>query len=379
MRSVIKKILVAVVVVLLLAQIPFVYRRYKLRKLGAAIREINSQIPNLPRPETSEYTGVVHVHSFLGGHSSGSFQEIIDAAKANKLDFVIMTEHTEKDFDTAAMTLKGVHSDVLFVNGNETVAANGDRFLTLPGKVSIAAYPEEFKKWDTPGLNGVEVYNVFSNTRRANPIMAFFDVLWSHRTYPDLLFALYYERPSENLAKWDQLLAHNRFTATAGNDAHANVGLSLEDSAGKTLAGIQLDPYATSFHLVRMHVTTADGKVLVPEQLLEAIKGGHCFIGFDLFGDTTGFRFDVKSGAEIKTQGDEIQLQRDTRLSIHTPIATRIVIFKDGSPILNESGVTTKEVPVTERGVYRVEAYLPQIEQIIGEKPWIISNPIYVR
>jgi len=378
-RSVIKKILVAVVVVLLLAQIPFVYRRYKLRKLGAAIREINSQIPNLPRPETSEYTGVVHVHSFLGGHSSGSFQEIIDAAKANKLDFVIMTEHTEKDFDTAAMTLKGVHSDVLFVNGNETVAANGDRFLTLPGKVSIAAYPEEFKKWDTPGLNGVEVYNVFSNTRRANPIMAFFDVLWSHRTYPDLLFALYYERPSENLAKWDQLLAHNRFTATAGNDAHANVGLSLEDSAGKTLAGIQLDPYATSFHLVRMHVTTADGKVLVPEQLLEAIKGGHCFIGFDLFGDTTGFRFDVKSGAEIKTQGDEIQLQRDTRLSIHTPIATRIVIFKDGSPILNESGVTTKEVPVTERGVYRVEAYLPQIEQIIGEKPWIISNPIYVR
>ena len=379
MRSVIKKILVAVVVVLLLAQIPFVYRRYKLRKLGAAIREINSQIPNLPRPETSEYTGVVHVHSFLGGHSSGSFQEIIDAAKANKLDFVIMTEHTEKDFDTAAMTLKGVHSDVLFVNGNETVAANGDRFLTLPGKVSIAAYPEEFKKWDTPGLNGVEVYNVFSNTRRANPIMAFFDVLWSHRTYPDLLFALYYERPSENLAKWDQLLAHNRFTATAGNDAHANVGLSLEDSAGKTLAGIQLDPYATSFHLVRMHVTTADGKVLVPEQLLEAIKGGHCFIGFDLFGDTTGFRFDVKSGAEIKTQGDEIQLQGDTRLSIHTPIATRIVIFKDGSPILNESGVTTKEVPVTERGVYRVEAYLPQIEQIIGEKPWIISNPIYVR
>lgn len=375
-----KKILVAVVVVLVLAQIPFVYRRYKLRKLGAAIREINSEIAKTPPPSYDfEYTGVVHVHSFLGGHSSGSFQEIIDAAKANHLDFVIMTEHTEKDFDTAAMTLKGVHSDVLFVNGNETVAANGDRFLTLPGKTSIAAYPEEFKNWNTPGLNGVEVYNVFSNTRRASPIMAFFDVLWSHRTYPDLLFALYYERPSDNLAKWDQLLAHNRLTATAGNDAHANVGLSLEDSAGKKLAGIQLDPYATSFHLVRMHVTTADGKILLPEQLLDAIKAGHCFIGFDLFGDTTGFRFDAKSGSETKTQGDEIQLQRDTRLSIHTPIATRIVVFKDGSPILNESGVTTKEVPVTERGVYRVEAYLPQIEQIIGEKPWIISNPIYVR
>jgi hypothetical protein len=34
---------------------------------------------------------------------------------------------------------------------------------------------------------------------------------------------------------------------------------------------------------------------------------------------------------------------------------------------------------VTERGVYRVELYLPEVERIIGEKPWIISNPIYVR
>ena len=64
---------------------------------------------------------------------------------------------------------------------------------------------------------------------------------------------------------------------------------------------------------------------------------------------------------------------------VHTPTASRILLFKDGSVILNESEVTTKEIPVTERGVYRVEVYLPQIERIVGEKPWIISNPIYVR
>ena len=374
-----KKFLIGVVVVLLLVQIPFAWRRYKLRKLGAAIRQINSQREAMPWPYRFEYVGAVHVHSFLGGHSSGSFQEIIDAAKANKLDFVIMTEHTERDFDTAAMTLKGVHADVLFVNGNETVAANGDRLLALPDKVSLAAYPEEFKNWDTPGLNGIEVYNVYSNTRRANPVVAFFDVLWSHRAYPDLLFALYYERPDDNLKKWDQLLAHTRLTATAGNDAHANVGVSLQDSSGKTLSGIQLDPYSTSFRLVRMHVTTPDAKVLVPEQLLDAIKAGHCFIGFDLFGDTTGFTFDAANQSDKKTQGDEIPLDSQTRLRIHTPTATRIVLFKDGSPILNESGVTTKEIPVSERGVYRVEVYLPPIEHIVGEKPWIISNPIYVR
>lgn len=375
-----KKILIGFVAVLLLVQIPFAYRRYKLRKLNAAIQQINAELARNPQPQyRDEYKGVVHVHSFLGGHSSGSFSDIIDAAKANQLDFVIMTEHTERDFDTAAMTLKGNYRDVLFVNGNETSAENGDRLLKLPQNVSLVAYPEEFKNWETPGLNGVEVYNVYSNTRRASPLVAFFDVLWSHRAYPDLLFALYFERPAQSLKLWDQALTRTRLTATAGNDAHANIGLSLRDSAGKTVAGIQLDPYATSFRLVRLHVITHDAKVLLPEDLLNAIKAGHCFIGFDLFGDTTGFTFTATTPGQTVMQGDEIQLQSDTRLRIHTPVASRILLFKDGSVMLNESGVTIKEIPVTERGVYRVEVYLPQVEQVIGEKPWIISNPIYVR
>jgi len=375
-----KKILITVVALLLLAQIPFACRRYKLRKLDAAVQQINSELARIPKPVYRyEYKGVVHVHSFLGGHSSGTFSEIIDAAKANQLDFVIMTEHTEKDFDTAAMTLQGMRGGVLFVNGNETSAENGDRLLKLPQDVSIVAYPEEFKNWEMPGLNGVEVYNVYSNTRRANPLVAFFDVLWSHRAYPDLLFGLYFERPNESLNKWDHALTRTKLTAIGGNDAHSNIGISLRDSSGKTLAGIQLDPYKTSFRLVRLHVITNDAKVLLPEHLLDAIKAGHCFIGFDLFGDTSGFKFEAQTRTETRIQGDEISLQKDTRLRIQTPIASRVLLFKDGSVMLNESGVTTKEITVTERGVYRVEVYLPGIERIIGEKPWIISNPIYVR
>lgn len=375
-----KKILIAVVAIFLLSQIPFACRRYKLRKLNAAVQQINAELAHIPKPDYRyEYKGVVHVHSFLGGHSSGTFSEIISAAQKNQLDFVIMTEHTEKDFDTAAMTLQGMHGGVLFVNGNESSAENGDRLLKLPQDVSIVAYPEEFKNWEAPGLNGVEVYNVYSNTRRANPLVAFFDVLWSHRAYPDLLFGLYFERPNESLKKWDQALTRNKLTATGGNDAHSNIGVSLRDSAGKTLAGIQLDPYETSFRLVRLHVITTDPKVLTQEQLLDAIKSGHCFIGFDLFGDSSGFKFEAKTPTKTAIQGDEIPVENDTRLVVDTPTASRIVLFKDGSVILNESGVKTKEIPVTERGVYRVEVYLPQIERIVGEKPWIISNPIYVR
>ena len=177
------------------------------------------------------------------------------------------------------------------------------------------------------------------------------------------------------LKLWDQALARSRSTAIAGNDAHANIGVSLRDSSGKTLLGIQLDPYETSFRLVRMHVLVDKNKLLDQASLLEAIKAGHCFIGFDFLGDTSGFSFAAESDGQTRIQGDEITLGQSTKLRIKIPIPGRVLLFRDGVRILDESGVTAKEFPVTERGVYRVEIYLPQI----GEQPWILSNPIYVR
>ena len=364
-------ILLLVFAVLLLSQIPFAYRRFKLRRLSATINQLQSQRNPQQTAGFTEYKGVVHVHSFLGGHSSGTFAEIISAAQANQLQFVIMTEHAEKDFDTAAMTLQGVHGGVLFINGNEVSAENGDRLLVLPGDVSIAAYPQEFKNWDAAHINGVEVYNVFTNAKRINPVLAFFDVLWSQRSYPDLIFALYLQRPDESLKKWDQGLAHARLTATGGNDAHANIGVSLKDSSGKTLLGIQLDPYATSFRLVRLHVLIEQGKSLEAASLMEAVRAGHCYIGFDFLGDASGFVFEAENG---KIQGDEISLDAGTRLRVRSPVPGRIVILKDGTVWVDETG-NAKEIAVTERGVYRVEVYLPQV----GNLPWIISNPVYVR
>ena len=367
-----KFVLLVVFIVLLLSQIPFAYRRFKLRRLSATIQQLQSQRIQQQTNGFTEYKGVVHVHSFLGGHSSGTFAEIISAAQANQLQFVIMTEHTEKDFDTAAMTLQGMHGGVCFINGNEVSAENGDRSLVLPGDVSLAAYPEEFKNWDAAKVNGVEVYNVFTNARRISPVLAFFDVLWSQRSYPDLIFALYLQRPDESLKKWDQGLEHTRLTATGGNDAHANIGVSLKDSSGKTLLGIQLDPYATSFRLVRLHVLIEQGKTLDAASLMEAVRAGHCFIGFDVLGDTSGFVFETESG---NIQGDEISLKPETRLRVQSPVPARIVILKNGATWIDESGIASKEVAITQPGVYRTEVYLPQL----GNLPWILSNPVYVR
>lgn len=337
------------------------------------------------------------MHSFLGGHSSGTFQEIISAAKTNDLQFVVMTEHQEQDFDTSAMTLRGMHAGVLFVNGNEVSADNGDRSLVIPGiarlseneiefarsrsqlepaPIKIVAYPQEFKIWND-SVEGVEVYNVYTNARQINPVVSFFDVLWSRRSYPDLIFALYYQRPHENLRLWDQNASHA--TATAGNDAHSNIGLSLRDSSGKTLVGIQLDPYEISFRLVRMHVLIDRNKPLDEANLLDALRAGHCFIGFDFLGDTSGFSFTAESAGEQKIQGDDVALSTDTRLRVRTPVSSQVKLFKDGNVISEENGVMSKDFPVTERGVYRVEIYLPQLGKLAAGKPWIISNSIGVR
>jgi hypothetical protein len=53
-------------------------------------------------------------------------------------------------------------------------------------------------------------------------------------------------------------------------------------------------------------------------------------------------------------------------------------LFKDGNVVADEAGVTSKDFPLTETGVYRVEVYLPQLGKLAAGKPWIISNSIRV-
>jgi hypothetical protein len=398
-----KKLLLLLLLLILLSQIPFVYRRYKLGRLDAAIQQANSQRV-ATHDEFVEYKGAMHVHSFLGGHSTGTFDEIIAAAKSNQLDFVVMTEHPSKNFSTADMTLKGTQGGVLFINGNEVSTAQTERLLVIPGNGSAAdtdqnstqqviteakaanamvfvAYPDDFKSWDLSGYDGVEVYNVYTNARAINPVVMFFDGLWSYRSYPDLLFATFYKRPAESLRRWDSAIAvhRKRLVAVAGNDAHANVGLALKDTSGNTLLGLKLDPYQRSFRLVRVHVLMPTGGALDADALRGAIAGGHCFIGFDLFADTTGFRFTGADENEKRIQGDEITLENEVRLKVTTPIPSRIVLLRDGNPIESVTGLTVKEFTVSERGSYRVELYLPQLPGSVGDQPWILSNPIYVK
>lgn len=408
-----RKILLVLLGIVIVSQLPFVYRRYRLGRLHNAILQLNSQravdqaardrqLPATPEGEYVDYRGVIHVHTALGGHSTGNFAELIAAAKANQLDFVIMTEHPQSEFDTSAMTLSGTHAGVLFINGNEVATSNGDRLLLIPGSSSAAsmstqstpeiiekqkaagglalvAYPAESENWQSTAIDGVEIYNLFTNARRYNALIGFFDGLWSYGSYSDLMFANFFARPSENLNRWDQVIAdrHRKLVAIAGNDAHSNIGINLNDASGKQWLGIKLDPYERSFRTVRTHVLIPRGKELSRESLLEAISQGHCYVAFDLFGDPKGFSFAV-AATQQKIMGDEIAFAEGLRLMAGAPLASRFVLVKDGTVMEQKSGLTV-EFSISASGSYRLEVYLDALPSPAKGQPWILSNPIYIR
>jgi hypothetical protein len=400
-----KKVALITLGLFLLFQIPFIYRRARLGNLRSAIRQVNiDRAVDQSQSVYTDYKGVIHVHSSLGGHSTGNFVDIIEAANQNNLNFVVMTEHTSSLMDTSAMTLQGIHAGVLFVGGNEISTASHDRLLLAPGNLEAAAantigtqeviarqkaqgslsfiaYPHEFRSWEVNDYDGMEVYNLYTNTKKINYFVTFFDWLWSYWSYADLMFARFYERPNDELKKWDELaIAKNRkIVAIAGNDAHANVGFQFGDLTGKSLIGVKLDPYERSFSVVRNHVLIEKEKPLTSETLLASLASGHCYIAFDIFGDSTGFTFTAENNQERKIMGDEIELLDGVRLIVTTPVRSRVLLIKDGQVIRDEEGAAKKVFPVTERGIYRVEVYLTQLGSLVKDKPWIISNPIYIR
>jgi hypothetical protein len=397
-----RKILIAILGLVILSQLPFAYRRYRLRRVKNAIQQLATQrIPPSTESDYADYQGAIHVHSFLGGHSNGNFAELISGAKANQLDFVIMTEHPQVEFDTSAMTLNGTHAGILFVNGNEVSTASGDRLLLIPGQpnaasmsaqttqqvidqqrraggLAIAAYPSESQNWIATNVDGVEVYNLFTNARQINRFVTFFDGLWSYRGYADLMFANFFARPSENIQRWNTAMSNNnrKLVAIAGNDAHSNVGLSLDDAAGNKLIGFKLDPYERSFGTVRTHVLLKKDMSLSREALLEAISHGHCYLSFDLFSDASGFVFRINNSDTI--MGDDVGLTSQPRFQIQSPLPARIVLLKNGDAIDQKSG-TSAEFSPSGPGAYWVELYLDSLPSPVTGQLWVISNPIYVR
>ncbi len=405
MKKLIKRILFVLLAIILAIQVPFIYRRYKIGQLSGKIGQLQKSAAENNKnttPNFKEYTGVLHVHTSLGGHSTGGFDELIAAANSNALDFVIMTEHYSDQYDTSALTLKGRFGKTLFVNGHEIDTNDGGRFLLIPGsseaasfgkmdsaaflekihsegRIAINNYPERSRSGNYD-YDGMEVYSLHVNSKQVNPFTAAFDLLWSFPVYPELTVATIFRRNDDYLQRYDEIAAKKRLLLAAGADAHSNKGFYLlADDSGNKLLGFKIDPYETIFRLVRMHVLIESDMPVTNESLIQAMRSGHAFAGFDVLGDTSGFTFSADNGRESGIMGDEIALAQGVDLKCAAPGTARFVLIKNGEKISETAAATKIAVTVYEPGTYRIEVYLDQLGSPFDQAPWIMSNPIYVR
>jgi hypothetical protein len=379
----------------LLTQIPFAYHRYQVGRLATKIESMKANARVFGDGRYTDYPGVLHVHTFLGGHSTGTMDELIAGSKG--LAFVVITEHTATYYDSAAMTLNGMHNGILFIGGNELNTQSSDRLLLVPGtweayekrstvtpqflpifqkqgRLAFVAYPERFKSWDTP-IDGVEVFNLSESTKAMNWMRLSLDVLWSYHKYPELTVATHLSRPDFNLQKYDEVASRRRVTLFAGSDAHSNIGFHLlGDDAGNKIIRLKFDDYATIFRIARTHVLLDKNVELTQDSLLNAFRQGHDYYSLDILSDPKGFLF--FSGD--KMMGDEVKLAENPKLKIKVPQRSRIVLLRNGlkvseTPDTNEAFFLPKE-----SGAYRVEVYLDSLGKPFDQMPWITSNPIYV-
>ncbi len=376
-----------------------------------------------------EYRGILHSHSLYSHDCEVPFEEILRALETARLDFICMSDHPTGGAADFGRQWRGLHGGKLFLPGfemkdgimpfgvaagvvlsNQTDAATLARQVVENGGVLFYAHSVEPREWSRPELTGMEIYNIHTDLKRKNNGLQRLlpDILLSLNAYPDHIYRLIFQRPTDLLARWDELNRSRHLTGIAGNDCHQNVGIRgfytdrgvihIEDTSpspikdvklnwftrllarvffgplepGRRLFAIQLDPYARSARFVNTHVLAAE---LTEPAILEALRAGRVFVGFDMIADSSGFRW-LAAGAGTRTMmGESGAFASDTLLRAASPLPCRFTILKDGEQVFQQEGRALEWHPGGP-GKYRVEAELKILGQWV---PWVYANPLELR
>ncbi len=353
-----------------------------------AIRHELAALPAAPAPPAvpglTPYKGVVHVHSHLSHDSRGDDDEIMRAARSAHLDFVMMTDHNSPAIFESGTT--GERDGVLVIRGAEIrcsdqrlLAVGLERFIdatrltcpevaaaiTAQGGVPIGAHPNRLTLWNEPALVGVEVWDLYDEavTDRWRYFAWVMDVLIWYGSYPEEILSRVIRRPDRALAAFDRETARRRLTAIATPDAHQNIRILWR----------QVDPYPLTFRLVPVYLLAPDR---TREALLGALREGRAYFAFELFRPASGFHFQIVDAVGgVWQMGDEVPAVRELTLEVFAPHRGLITILRNGQPIARAE-VARLSVPAEGAGVYRAEVAI----SVRGQwRPWIFSNPIYVR
>lgn len=351
-----------------------------------------------------EYVGNLHVHT-LYSDGEASHQQVAEAALLVGLDFVVFTDHNVRvdgiegyygdDIRGYVLLLAGeeVHdrtrnpqcNHVLVFGVEQEVAPlahslpsllqqvdrlGGLTFIAHPDDQAVAWLGEPAIPWTdryVDGFTGLEIWNYMSR---------FKDYL------PDRRRALRHVFQPEDmitgpspatLALWDELLERG----------YQLVGIGAADAHGTRVKIGPLEhevfPYDFLFSAVNTHVLTKaplSGELAYDKaQLYQALKAGRAFIGYELLGETRGFRFSAQGQNMVATMGETIRLGHGVTLQAMAPARAHIRLICCGEVVAEEKLAENLTHVVRTPGPYRVEVWRKYRG---AERAWILSNPIYV-
>jgi acetyl esterase/lipase len=219
----------------------------------------------------------------------------------------------------------GVEGQVLFLKTPE----QDFRGMDLPHRVS----PDNMERW-----------------RRAAR---------KEKEFSDEVFGAATEALPEPMARWDGA------TATQSVTGFATASLPDDGVSSRAIA----------FRNTTTHVLAKD---LTPDQILESVKQGHVYVAHDWLCDSTGFRFFADNNFGVFEMGDTVGtglIAGATKITAAVSVPAELKLIRNGVTVMEASGATLDYV-VHDEGAYRLEAWL----NVDGEsRPWIFSNPLYVR
>lgn len=403
----------------------------RLEKTHQALVALQAARKDIPRTgPLQEYRVNMHVHSAFSHDSRGKIEEIVSAAKKAGTQVLMFTEHPAPHYDFVLDGHQGMKDGVLCIPGAEmkgmlvypresvkTVETLESQDLSshVRGRngMTFLSHLEERMDWEITGITGNEIYNTHADAKDEKRFFSSIkNPLWLVKAaplfekYPQESLLALLDYPADYLKRWDELCQIAPHTGVSANDSHQNIGLRIklaegnkarvEDALGEelivldakivqaikpfpdttkvgdTIFLLQLDPYENSLRHVGTHVLASE---LTRDAICEALEHGRAFVAFDGIADSRGFDFAAVQGDKRFEMGNRVAFGEGLKLVGKAPLPGHWRLFRSGNMIQEADG-DQFESPVTEPGNYRVELWL----DVAGEKkPWVLSNPVYVR